>query len=77
MIEIKNLTFSYLKPDGTQKSEEPQLSRVNLEILPGEFVLVCGPTGSGKSTLLNILLRQLDPTSGSILVNGENLKEIN
>lgn len=75
MIEIKNLTFSYLKPDGTQKSEEPQLSRVNLEILPGEFVLVCGPTGSGKSTFLKAL-NGLAPSftggviSGQLLING-------
>jgi energy-coupling factor transport system ATP-binding protein len=75
MIEIKNLTFSYLKPDGTQKSEEPQLSRVNLEILPGEFVLVCGPTGSGKSTFLKTL-NGLAPSftggviSGQLLING-------
>lgn len=75
MIEIKNLTFSYLKPDGTQKSEEPQLSRVNLEIHPGEFVLVCGPTGSGKSTFLKAL-NGLAPSftggviSGQLLING-------
>ena len=75
MIEIKNLTFSYLKPDGTQKSEEPQLSRVNLDILPGEFVLVCGPTGSGKSTFLKAL-NGLAPSftggviSGQLLING-------
>ncbi|NBR78392.1 MAG: ABC transporter ATP-binding protein, partial [Microbacteriaceae bacterium] len=75
MIDIKNLTFSYLKPDGTQKSEEPELSRVNLKILPGEFVLVCGPTGSGKSTFLKAL-NGLAPSftggviSGQLLING-------
>ncbi|NBW73637.1 MAG: ATP-binding cassette domain-containing protein, partial [Microbacteriaceae bacterium] len=52
MIKLRDLSFSYLKPDGSPTAETPQLSRVNLDIQAGEFVLVCGPTGSGKSTFL-------------------------
>lgn len=55
MIELKDLTFSYLKSDGTKMSETPQINKVNLSIAAGEFVLVCGPTGSGKSTFLKTL----------------------
>jgi energy-coupling factor transporter ATP-binding protein EcfA2 len=78
MIEIRNLSFSYLNADGNQKSEDPQLSRVNLKITQGEFVLVCGPTGSGKSTFLKTL-NGLAPSftggliSGELLINGLDL----
>ena len=78
MIEIRNLSFSYLNADGNQKSEDPQLSRVNLKITQGEFVLVCGPTGSGKSTFLKTL-NGLAPSftggliSGELLINGVDL----
>lgn len=43
----------------------------------GETLGVVGRTGSGKSTLLNLVMRQVDPDSGNVLVNGKNLKEIN
>ncbi len=45
MIELKDLTFSYLKSDGTKVSETPQLNNVNFRINAGEFVLVCGQIG--------------------------------
>ena len=78
MIKLKDLSFSYLKPDGTPVTETPQLNRINLEIHEGEFVLVCGPTGSGKSTLLKAL-NGLAPSftggllSGEIQLDGQNL----
>ena len=78
MIKLLDLSFSYLKSDGSTLSETPQLSRVNLSIAPGEFVLVCGPTGSGKSTFLKTL-NGLAPSftggtiSGEIIINGVNL----
>jgi energy-coupling factor transport system ATP-binding protein len=77
MIEIKNLTFSYLNAEGKPKAEVPQLNRVNLTIEPGEFVLVCGPTGSGKSTFLKTL-NGLAPNftggviTGELLINSVN-----
>ena len=78
MIEIKNLSFSYLDAEGKKKSENPQLNRVNIKVTPGEFVLVCGPTGSGKSTFLKTL-NGLAPNftggviTGELLINGVNL----
>jgi energy-coupling factor transport system ATP-binding protein len=49
MIKVRDLTFGY------DRNSEPNLLRVNLNVEPGSFVLVCGPTGSGKSTLLKVL----------------------
>jgi energy-coupling factor transport system ATP-binding protein len=74
MIEIKNLSFSYLNSEGKKKSENPQLSRVNLKIESGEFVLVCGPTGSGKSTFLKTL-NGLAPNFTGGVISGELLMD--
>ena len=74
MIEIKNLTFSYLDSEGKKKSENPQLNRVNLSINSGEFVLVCGPTGSGKSTFLKTL-NGLAPNFTGGVISGELLQD--
>ncbi len=44
------------------------LKEVDLEIQPGEFVFICGPSGAGKSTLIKLILGQIKPTSGQIIV---------
>jgi len=78
MIQLKDLSFSYLKSDGSKVSETPQLNNVNLSINAGEFVLVCGPTGSGKSTFLKAL-NGLAPSftggviEGELIIDGVNL----
>jgi len=70
-ISFDHLTFKY------EDSEVPVLSDVSLSFKAGEKIGIIGRTGSGKSTLLHILLRQFDPTSGSIRVNGKHLNELN
>ena len=72
MIQLKDLTFSYLKSDGSKVSESPQINNVNLTISSGEFVLVCGPTGSGKSTFLKTL-NGLAPSFTGGVITGELL----
>ena len=52
------------------------LNGVNLKIEKGEFAFIVGDSGSGKSTLIRLLLKELDPTSGSIIVNGQNLNRL-
>ena len=54
----------------------PALNGVNLRIKKGEFVFIVGDSGSGKSTLIKLLLRELTPTSGTILVNGQNVADL-
>ena len=49
------------------------MNGINLKIEQGEFVFIVGDSGSGKSTLIKLLLKEIDPTSGTIMVNGQNL----
>ena len=66
MIEISNLTKTY---DRSSRA----LKNVNITIEDGEFVFITGRSGSGKSTLLKILLKEVEPTSGRVIVNDMDL----
>lgn len=68
-IEFRSVSFSY-------RPEQRGLQDVSFHIKPGQRVAVIGPTGSGKTTLINLLVRFLDPAKGSILLDGEDLKQI-
>ena len=54
----------------------PALNGVTMQIEDGEFCFLVGPSGSGKSTIIKLLTAELQPTSGSILVNGYKLESI-
>lgn len=69
-IEFRNVSFKY--PD----ADECVLDNINLKINKGETVAFIGSTGSGKSTLINLIPRFYDVTSGDILVDGVNIKDM-
>src|SRR6478672_6817642 len=58
------------------KMDVPALRGLDMEIEPGEFVAIMGPSGCGKSTLLHLLGGLLSPTSGSIIIDGEDLSKV-
>ena len=68
MIKVTNLTHYYNK--------DLALENINLEIKSGEFIAIIGESGSGKSTLLSILSTLLKPTSGDIVYENINYKDI-
>lgn len=69
-IEFKDVTFSY------QEAEEPALKNISFSAKPGEVTAIIGSTGSGKSTLVNLIPRFYDIDSGSILVDGVDVREM-
>ncbi len=68
-VVFENVTFGY-DPD------RPVLKNINLRVRPGETVAILGPTGSGKSTLLYLIPRFYDVTSGRILIDGYDIRDV-
>src|SRR3954447_20202676 len=58
------------------KLDVPVLRGLNFDVDEGEFVAIMGPSGCGKSTLLHLLGGLLSPTSGSIMIDGEDLSKV-
>ncbi len=69
MIDLENVCKTY-------STGVPALNDVTLHIDEGEFVFIVGTSGSGKSTLIKLLLKELEPTSGTIKINNRNLSKL-
>jgi len=69
VIEFDNVTFSY------PGAGEPVLENISFKALPGKVTAIIGSTGSGKSTLLNLIPRFYDVTSGSVKIDGVDVRE--
>ena len=69
MIELKNICFSY-------PGQAPLLHDINTSFAEKKVTTILGPNGCGKSTLLQIACRLLQPSSGQILLNGQNIQQL-
>ena len=68
-VILENVAFSYLP-------ERPLIRNFNLKVKPGQRVAIVGPTGCGKTTVINLLMRFYDVNSGSIKVEGIDVRDI-
>ena len=69
MIQVYNVSMAY-------KEDIEVLHEINFEVKKGEFVFLVGTSGAGKTTILRLLYRELVPTSGHIVLAGQNLSQI-
>lgn len=69
MINLINVTKAY-------KNETRALSNINVTIEKGDFVFLVGPSGAGKSTFIKLLLKEIEPTEGKIVVDGTDITKL-
>ena len=68
-VVFDNVTFEY-------KTGEPALQQVQLDVKPGQVVAIVGPSGAGKTTIANLIPRFYDPMSGTITIDGIDIKTV-
>jgi len=71
LIRLENITKQY---GGT---EEPAVNNLTMDVLRGEVLVLVGPSGCGKSTTLRLINRLIEPSSGKIYLDGEDVTDIN
>lgn len=69
MIEFKNVSKVY-------NNNIFALSNINLKIEKGEFVFLVGPSGAGKTTFIKMMLKEIEPTNGNLIVNGHDITNL-
>ena len=69
MVELQNVSVTY-------SGGVDALNNVSLKINDGDFAFVVGSSGAGKSTMIKLLLKEIDATSGNVIVNGYNLSKL-
>lgn len=73
LVTFNGVSKDYITQEGTVKV----LKDVNFQIRRNTFTILFGPSGSGKTTILNMILGLLEPTNGSVVVNGESIYKLN
>ncbi|MGV2139255.1 ABC transporter ATP-binding protein [Agrobacterium tumefaciens] len=68
-VELKNVSFEYV-------ANQPVLKDVSVLFEGGKMTALVGPSGSGKSTIINLMMRLYDPQSGSVEINGMDLRDV-
>ncbi len=68
-VEFKDITFSY-------KEGQPALQHISLKAEPGQMIALVGPSGSGKSTIANLIPRFYDVDSGTITIDGQDIRDV-
>jgi ABC-type multidrug transport system fused ATPase/permease subunit len=68
-VEFRNVSFEY-------EAGRPVLSNLNVSVKPGRVIAISGMTGAGKTTMASLVLRFYDPTSGAILLDGRDLRDL-
>jgi ATP-binding cassette, subfamily B, bacterial len=69
-LELENVTYRY------PGSDRPALDRVSLLVRPGRCVAIVGPSGAGKSTLAKLVLRFADPVTGTVRLDGHDVRDL-
>lgn len=69
LVDIEDVSFSYVK-------DRELIKNLNLHVKPGQNVAIVGPTGCGKTTIINLLMRFYDVDDGSILVEGQDIRNL-
>jgi ATP-binding cassette subfamily B protein len=68
-VEFQNVSFRYVE-------DQPLIENFNLKVAPGQTVAIVGPTGAGKTTLVNLIMRFYEVNSGTITVDGIDIREL-
>jgi ATP-binding cassette subfamily B protein len=84
-VSFEDVSFAYTRPpdrratsngNGVEPEQVLALDHVSLDIPPGQTLALVGATGAGKSTMAKLIARFYDPTSGAVLVDGHDLREV-
>jgi ATP-binding cassette subfamily B protein len=75
-VELRGVTEQYAAAPGSEHETVPALHDVSLEVEAGKTVALVGPSGSGKTSLVALIARLYDPTEGTVLVDGVDVRDV-
>jgi ATP-binding cassette subfamily B protein len=75
-VELRDVTLRYAAAPGAEHESVPALHDVSLAVDAGKTVALVGPSGSGKTSLVALIARLYDPTAGTVLVDGIDVREV-